>query len=182
MIIYFVRHGETDANVRIENGQALATVDSPLNATGIIQAKQVAVELKDIPFDAIMSSPLQRAVETAKSINIYHRLPITQHDELEERRQNEYADLKTWHDLFDFDKNIQPEGGETVAAFFDTIYRFIDMLRRDYTGKTICIVAHGGVSHAFHAYINELPLAGNLRLFPMNNCEYRIYELSDIAT
>lgn len=180
MTIYFVRHGETDANLRNENGNAPATVDPPLNATGLAQAKKVAVELKDIHFDAIMSSPLKRALETANSINVYHHLPITERHELEERYMNEYADIQNWHDLFDFDKNIQPPGGETVAAFFDTIYRFIDILRREYAGKTILIVAHGGVSHAFHAYTNNLPLAGNLRIFPMYNCEYRIYELPDI--
>lgn len=58
--VYIVRHGETDENrLGIIQGQ----LDTKLNATGIKQARQVAIALKDIPFTLAFSSDLERAVK-----------------------------------------------------------------------------------------------------------------------
>lgn len=65
--IYFVRHGETDWNRtrRIQGSE----IDTELNATGRIQATQTGKYLRQYgPFDLVMTSPLQRATETASLI------------------------------------------------------------------------------------------------------------------
>ena len=62
-MIYIIRHGQTELN----NRQALqGRSDQPLNEAGIAQAKEAAGKLKDIPFSAVYSSPLRRAVQTAE--------------------------------------------------------------------------------------------------------------------
>lgn len=82
-MIYFVRHGQTEYNLnKIYSGQQ----DIPLNATGIDQAKQTALALKDIKFDLCFSSPLQRAKQTCREILKYHKnLNPIYDDRLKER-------------------------------------------------------------------------------------------------
>ena len=65
MIIYLVRHGQTDWNARkIVQG----VTDIPLNETGLAQAARARDLMKDVPIDIIYSSPLVRAYRTAEII------------------------------------------------------------------------------------------------------------------
>ena len=62
MLLYIVRHGETDWNTQKRlQGQA----DTQLNANGIRLAGITAQGMKDIPLDLGITSPLQRAKKTA---------------------------------------------------------------------------------------------------------------------
>ena len=64
-MIYIIRHGQTELNQR----QALqGRSDFPLNDAGIAQAQKAAEGLKDIPFGHVFTSPLRRAIQTAKII------------------------------------------------------------------------------------------------------------------
>lgn len=177
MKLYFARHGQTDANANMSGGQSIAELDEPLNQVGIEQAKELAEQLKDVKFDAIISSPLKRARQTAELVNIHHNIPITIDDAWRECQANVYIDTNTWNDLFDFDKNIQIENSESLKEFFERIYAAIDSLKSEYDNKTILVVSHGGVQHALYAYATKLPWSGNIRISPMRNCEYRVYEL-----
>ncbi len=68
--IIIVRHGETEWNVaEIFRGR----IDIELNETGIKQAKLLAEYLTNTKIDAIYSSPLKRALNTAKIIAGYHK-------------------------------------------------------------------------------------------------------------
>jgi alpha-ribazole phosphatase len=174
MKLYFVRHGQTDTNA---NNASDTSTDEPLNQLGIQQAKQLAEKLKDIKFDTIISSPLKRAFQTAELLNECHHLPITVDGAWRERDAEAYVDISLWNDVFDFDKNIQLKNGEPLKDFFERVYTAINNLKQEHENKTVLLVSHGGVQHALYAYINELPWSGNMRISPMKNCEYRIYDL-----
>ena len=75
MKLYFVRHGQTDVNSGAVQSD-VAQFDEQLNPTGVSQAEQLAEQLAKIKFDAIISSPSQRAVQTAEIINKFHKLAI----------------------------------------------------------------------------------------------------------
>lgn len=65
MKIYIVRHGETALNSK---GVLQGRLDEPLNQNGLDLAVLTGRALKDIHFDHCISSPLNRALETAKII------------------------------------------------------------------------------------------------------------------
>ena len=71
--IILVRHGETEWNV---NEVFRGRVDIELNETGIKQAELLAEYLSDLKIDAVYSSPLKRALKTAKMIASYHKLDV----------------------------------------------------------------------------------------------------------
>ena len=73
MGLYFVRHGQTAWN---DIGRFQGSTDVPLNLLGIEQAEKTALALKDIHFDAIYSSPLNRAQVTAQTIARPHQLTV----------------------------------------------------------------------------------------------------------
>jgi probable phosphoglycerate mutase len=61
MTIYLIRHGRTNANGHYYAGHA----DIPLNITGLKQARAISRSLAEHRIDAVLSSPLQRALQTA---------------------------------------------------------------------------------------------------------------------
>lgn len=175
MKLYFARHGQTNSNAQAVN-QPITGNDEPLNELGIQQASELAEQLKNEEFDIILSSPFKRAVQTAEIVNKYHDLTIDADDSWREIQTNGYVDINTWNDLFDFDKNASIENTESLVDFFKRIYEALDELVAKHGEETVLVVSHGGIQHALYAYANKLPLAGNMRISPMKNCEYRVYE------
>ena len=177
MKLYFVRHGQTDANVKTTNGEASLDLDDPLNEMGMTQASMLAKDLDSVKFDAIITSPLKRAYQTAIAVNKYHNLPLNLDAAWRERRIDVAIDADIWNDLFDFDLNLEMQGVEPLDDFFQRVYQAIDALKMTYADKTVLIVSHGGVQHALYAYANDAPLTGNMRVKPMQNGEFRVFEL-----
>ena len=67
--IYLFRHGQTEWSV---SGQHTGRTDIPLTAEGEAQARRLAPRLKDLVFDQIMTSPLQRARRTGELAGLNH--------------------------------------------------------------------------------------------------------------
>ncbi|MFQ6704570.1 MAG: histidine phosphatase family protein [Alphaproteobacteria bacterium] len=64
-VIYVFRHGETDANIE---HRMQGWLDTPLNSNGVAQACALAHKLADVKFDHVYSSPLSRALDTARTV------------------------------------------------------------------------------------------------------------------
>jgi broad specificity phosphatase PhoE len=69
--LYLVRHGQTEANVR---HQLAGHTDVPLDPLGQSQARQVGDRMRSETLQAIITSPLQRALHTAEAIGVHHNL------------------------------------------------------------------------------------------------------------
>jgi len=177
MKLYFVRHGETDVNSGLQPAYT-AQFDEPLNSAGIAQAEQIAERLKNATFNAVISSPARRALQTVNIINEFHKLDIQIDGAWRELSTSAYLDAASWHEAFNFDRNEGIESVEPIRDFFERIYAAINNIRAAY-GKdnAILVVSHGGVHQAVHAYVNNLRLAGNMRMSPIKNCELKVYEL-----
>ena len=70
MQLILIRHGETLSN-KEKRIQGISDVE--LSTVGIEQAHLLALSLKDNPIEAIHTSPLKRAMQTAEIINEFHR-------------------------------------------------------------------------------------------------------------
>ena len=64
-VIYVFRHGETDANIE---HRMQGWLDTSLNSNGVAQARALAQKLVDVKFDHVYSSPLSRALDTARAV------------------------------------------------------------------------------------------------------------------
>ena len=173
MKVIFVRHGQTDTNIKEKLGEAIAEDDAPLNAKGLEQAKIVASKLKNEKVDVIFSSPYRRAVQTAEEIAHFHKVPIVKLDGLKERNCSVLVGDR-YHELFDFDKDIRTDDIESVGDFFPRVYSAIEQIKS--TGyQNVIVVSPGGAAHAFRAYFNDLEWKGNLRVDRLDNCDFRVY-------
>ena len=81
-IFYIFRHGQTDYNVE---KRVQSSLDIPLNAHGVAQAKELANNLATIQFDCIYSSPLSRAMQTAEIVVNNRPIKIITNPGLQER-------------------------------------------------------------------------------------------------
>ena len=156
MKLYFVRHGESEANIL----RVISNRESPLGLTerGRQQALTLAERLKDIPFTAIYSSPILRARETAEILSRSFHLgyQVTEalreydcgiledkSDEASWRLHTEIAEDWTLH----HNHLRKPEGGESYLDIQDRFLPFIEALKRERLHKDdhILLVAHGGL-------------------------------------
>jgi probable phosphoglycerate mutase len=147
-----VRHGETDWNAakRLQ-GQ----VDIPLNDVGQAQAAATAAGLAGQRFDAIYSSDLLRAWQTAQPIAAVLGLGVNAAPGLRERHygrmqgltsadaRQRFPDLSAAYAARDPQHDL--EGGETLARFAERVARTIADLAAAHAGQTLLLVAHGGV-------------------------------------
>lgn len=129
MMIYFIRHGQTDDNVEKAAGQT----NMPLNQVGVKQAKQVAIQMAKLKIDQIFCSPLERAKATAQFINQYHHAPMVFDERISERKHGEHT--------------------ESDVQFFGRVKGFFDQIKN--TPQNILIVSHGGVYRNLVRAINN---------------------------
>jgi broad specificity phosphatase PhoE len=90
MELILVRHGETPLN-RERKVQGITDIE--LNDTGMRQAHQLALSLRDHEIHQIYSSPLKRAYKTAEAINQFHDVPIHRRSGLMEMDQGDFEGL-----------------------------------------------------------------------------------------
>jgi alpha-ribazole phosphatase len=161
MNLFLIRHGQTNWNLEQRfQGQS----DIPLNETGRKQAAVLADRLSADPFDAIYSSDLQRATETAKIICVSQIHPDARLREVnfgdwegltyDEIKAKHPETLAAWEsDIF---KNAPPHG-ETLEGLSVRVQSMLDELREKYEDQNILIVAHGGVLQTLICLALKLP-------------------------
>src|SRR5947208_8271356 len=88
--LLLARHGETDWN---REGRWQGWADPPLNEAGRSQAHELAEQLRHVSFDAVYSSDLRRAHETAEIVAAPHGVPVVPDEGLRE------IDIGPWSGL-----------------------------------------------------------------------------------
>ena len=176
--IYFVRHGQTDYNLKeIIQGAS----DIELNETGIKQAYQTKEKLKDIKFDKIYSSPLKRAKKTAEIIGEDRKITVEVDDRLKEisfgiNEGNKYGTYD-YYGFWNYNNPHLYSEAEDVRDFLKRVSNFLDSLNNIDAGN-ILLVAHGGVAKAVAAYFNGIPEDGQIdKLTKLENCEVLKFKL-----
>jgi 2,3-bisphosphoglycerate-dependent phosphoglycerate mutase len=149
----FLRHGQSEGNVqRMFQGQ----FETPLTELGRTQAIDAGRSLKGngYKFDAIITSPLERALETAKLINAEYDAPLTTDDRLKEIHNGVLAGMKINDIIEKFGDEKRPdrnnpyipigETGESQLELYLRATEMVDALLQNPPGEYL-IVSHGGL-------------------------------------
>jgi len=189
--ILLIRHGETAWNAE---RRLQGHLDIPLNHEGERQARLLAAALADAPLDLIVSSDLMRARQTAQAIASLRGMPLHTeatlrercyggfegllYSEIEQRYPREFA---AWQ-ARDVDAVLPPGGncGETFRAFYTRATGAILALAAAQTGKTVALVAHGGVLECAYRLACGLPLE-TPRTFKVFNASINRFVLEEGA-
>ena len=155
MALWLVRHGETEWSL---SGQHTSRTDLPLTAEGELQAVAIGKLLAARRFDAVLSSPLQRAVNTAKLAGFGDRVQMT--DALREVDYGEYEGLTTneiWKrapgwELFR-DGSPDGESPEEVERRVDDLLAHVEAL-----GSSVLLFGHGHCMRAIGARFLRMPV------------------------
>jgi 2,3-bisphosphoglycerate-dependent phosphoglycerate mutase len=150
--LLFIRHGETDWNAQQRfQGQ----IDVPLNATGHAQAARLGRRLAPESHDALFSSDLTRAQETAAPLAAAWGRQPTLVPGLREQSfgllegldvptiKLRHADL--WQAWLQHRGDFALPGGESLHQFHSRVMDAVRMLATAGAGQRLVIVTHGGV-------------------------------------
>jgi|AntRauTorcE11898_2_1112593.scaffolds.fasta_scaffold00018_48 alpha-ribazole phosphatase len=166
MYIYLIRHGQTDANVnKIYQGNA----NVPLNEKGKEQAKIVAWRFESYPIQSLYTSDLERALDTARSINHYHDLKLNIEKDLQEISLGEWQGktrAEVEKDYGDFIRQRQEKndiyttavpGGESYQTLEKRAVAILNKIVEKEGSEHVAVVTHGGVIKAIIGHILDLP-------------------------
>jgi broad specificity phosphatase PhoE len=134
--LLLVRHGETDWNA---DGRLQGQTDRPLSDFGRRQARQLADELADEQLEAIYSSDLSRARETAEIVGERLGLPVVLDPDLREK------DWGTWEGLTAVERDRVEFVGESTETHQERILRALRRISGRHPGDgLVLVVTHGG--------------------------------------
>lgn len=179
--IILVRHGQTSWNVL---GILQGSADVPLDETGVVQAQELAQNTSDKSVDAVYSSPLSRAYDTAQEIAEEHELRVKIRGNLREIGVGVYSGYQasqipletriSWTTNPDF---AMPSGvpdttdlldpsyvegiyfeGESLNMVADRSWHGITNLAKKHCGENVVTVTHGGVIRIALTQVHGLPV------------------------
>jgi broad specificity phosphatase PhoE len=165
MDIYFVRHGQTEWD---EERRMQGQKDSELTALGREDSKYLAKELNRTEFSQIYSSPLERAMDTARYIKMGRVQEIIPVDSFKE------MNLGEWEGMLDRDVMNQypeehfnfwnrphlfkPQGGESFEELRNRVKKGLDDLIEKAVGDRIVVVTHTLVIKAILSIVHDYPV------------------------
>jgi broad specificity phosphatase PhoE len=179
-----VRHGQTDWNLE---GRWQGHADIPLNSVGRKQAAKIAAGLVGIGLEAIFSSDLQRAAETAQALSSMTGLAVHYDPRLREIHQGEWQGLvmseveARFGDLLRSSRldplSAAAPGGESGRQLRDRLVQVIDeIVNRHPTGR-VAVVSHGYALAMLQVHFLGLPFERIWDLIPPNE-EIRVLEIN----
>lgn len=183
--LYFLRHGQTTWNA--DGNRYAGASDVPLTDVGIAQAKAGAALIRDLKIDAVHSSGMSRAFDTAELALEGRAIPIVQDPRLNEMNYGNWegkthAEILAepdnhWHDWArDPDAWRPGKAGELASEVVARVTTFLfDVLQ---PGRTVLAVAHHTTGRLLIAHTLEMPLA-NYRRLQLDNASLSLFERAE---
>jgi broad specificity phosphatase PhoE len=155
-----------------------------LNEQGRLQAQRLAERLEGIKFDAIYSSPLERALETAEAIARRMKLEVRKSDALNEINFGEWSG-KTFEQLHGderwrvFNKCRSTASVPAGESFLEVQNRVVKEIERlSHVGGCVAIISHADVIKAALGYFAATPI-DLLQRFEISPCSVSVIELNE---
>jgi probable phosphoglycerate mutase len=183
---YFIRHGQTDLNLKgIVQGRG---VDSPLNENGIKQAQAFYDTYKNIPFDKIYTSTLIRTHQTVAPF-LKDGILMEQLIGLDEISWGIYeGQTQTEEILTGFDKVVSSwrnndldlaiEEGESPNTLVTRQKEAVEYMLQQPEEETILVCMHGRALRVMLCHLTNVPVC-NMDDFPHTNTALYKLEYSD---
>lgn len=181
--VILVRHGEVAGNA----GEERAFVgwgNPPLNERGRAQARAVGERLKDEPIEAVYSSDLLRARDTAQEIASRHGLEVHADIDLREVNYGKWEGLSEAQLLEQYPQewiarqndpwNIATLEGENHAQMWARVLPKWNALLEKHPGKTVVLVAHNGLLRILICSLLGMPFGNFKRICTSNGGITRI--------
>lgn len=165
MILFFIRHGQTDWNL---NGKIQGSCDIELNEEGILQANRLSRNIlqRKYKFSKIFSSPQKRAVQTAKIVSSATDVEYILIEGLEEINLGEWEGL-SWNEV---KRKYPTEYNEWYLnrrytkhprgeSYQDMLQRVLAAIHKIVTTNTdnVAIVTHSAVIMCLQCYLTNTP-------------------------
>lgn len=173
--LWLVRHGQTDWNVV---GRYQGQSDPPLNPVGRAQARALASRLRGHGFQALYTSDLLRARQTADALAAHAGLAPRLEPRLREMHHGAWdgllvteiqarfpADWAAWRHA---PHAARPPGGETVTEVAERVAAALDDIARRHAGGHVLVVSHGLALATALCRVHDVPLAQAHDLVPPN--------------
>ena len=182
--LYFVRHGESYANLNnLFTGQSNAS----LTRRGRAQAANTDRLLRDVQFDAIYSSDLARARETGDTIAATHKLTLQTDERLREIFGGDWEDIpfKSITKFPEYDLWYHKIGlsrcpnGESVAEVQARVRAAVEDIVRANPGKTVCISTHATPIRVMEGVWTDTPLEELHNIPWVTNASVTVVEYDD---
>ena len=156
MDLLLIRHAEP---VRIAPGSAAGPADPGLTDRGHVQAAHLARWLEHEPIDAVLSSPLRRARETAEVVGdaLGHDLEVVDGLMEYDAESDYYIPVEEMRETRDHHWRAMIEGrwgelgGEPPDRFRARIVPCVDAVIERFAGRRVAAVCHGGVINVYLA-------------------------------
>lgn len=177
MVIYVVRHGETEKN---RYGLIQGQTECDLTNRGKEKAKELISLVDSIGIDVVISSPLKRAVDTAKIITD-NKFPINIDDRIIERDWglcegaciDDVDTVKCWN----FSLNTDANCIEKVQDLLKRVSEFLEDIKSRYSESNVLVVAHSAVLRAIHYCLHPIPEDGDMSKLEIPNLRIIEYEI-----
>ena len=163
--LILIRHGETDWNIE---GRYQGQSNVPLNSSGLKQAEELAQELRHEAINAIFSSDLARARQTAQMLSQINGAPLFLDRRLREIHQGEWEGMlfddirtrytKAFQERLRDPLQVAPPGGETVGQLRERVLKAIEEIIAQYPHGSVAIVSHGLSLAIIKVHYNKLAI------------------------
>jgi broad specificity phosphatase PhoE len=180
--LYAVRHGETDYN---KEDRVQGSHDSVLTEFGRAQALALAERFRGMRIDALHTSPLKRARETAETIAAaLGGIEVQIHNDLQELRCGEFEGVlfeeikrTRWEEFLTWlrEPDVQAPGGESMNQLYSRVSSALkEILTGIDNGSNVIIVSHAGVVRMTLAALLGVPV-GTSTSFSLTNASVSVF-------
>ena len=169
-VIYTLRHAAIDFG-----GQHIIAgrMDPPINAEGVEQIRQMAEAKLPLEYDLVISSPQQRALQTARQVTGLEADEMVtsylcmerNYGRLEGVKPTDLAKIQptTYYvSVGGVEHSLNPPDGETLEQLRDRVSPFHEFVR-SLKGKNVLIVSHGIFLQQYHGYLRGLDVYHSLK-------------------
>lgn len=177
--IDLLRHGEPEGGDMFRGH-----TDLPLTDLGWRQMRQAVESPEALPWQRLISSPLQRCLFFSEKLAVEHQLNYEKHEDLREISFGDWDGCSFEKVRHDYPQQLKqywedvvantPPNGETLRDFQSRVEGVLQSLLAQHEGEHLLLVTHGGVIRVIMAAVLNMPLESITRIQVPYACLTRI--------